>query len=181
MSRFLLGGLFICLHKEQDEVSKITKGGRSGGAAYLLCRRLQAARLANFDLLWSWKLEVLASPSSLRSLSQNFSEAAEAPPRRCPWAKIARYRRSLARATGPFPPTTAPRFWRQFLSQASTCPWAHIGRFKRYSLARGHLLFSPTEPVCFVECKRHMFHVRHNFAQRFNFKYNERHVHCKLE
>ena len=97
-------------------------------------------------MLWSWKLEVLATPSSLRSLSQNFSEAAEAPPRRCPWAKIARYRRSLARATGPFPPTTAPRFWRQFLSQASTCPWAHIGRFKRYSLARGHLLFSPTEP-----------------------------------
>ena len=24
-------------------------------------------------------------------------------------------------------------------------------------------------------------HIRHNFAQRFNFKYNERHVHCKLK
>ena len=87
-SRFLLGSLFICLHIEQDEVSKITKGGRSGGAAYLLCRRLQAARLASLDLLWSWKLEVLATQSSLRSLSQSFSEAAEAPPHRYPWTKI---------------------------------------------------------------------------------------------
>ena len=33
LSRFLLRGLFICLHKEQDEASKITKGGRSGGAS----------------------------------------------------------------------------------------------------------------------------------------------------
>jgi hypothetical protein len=90
LSRFLLGGLFICLHKEQNEVSKITKGGRSEGAAYLICRRLQAARLASLDLLWSWKLEVLATPSSLRSLSQNFSEAAEAPPHRYPWTKITR-------------------------------------------------------------------------------------------
>ena len=61
LSRFLFGGPFICLHKEQNEVSKITKGGRSEGAAYLICRGLQAARLASSDLLWSWKLEVLAT------------------------------------------------------------------------------------------------------------------------
>ena len=78
------------LQREQYDVSKITKGGRSEGAAYLICRRLQAARLASLDLLWSWKLEVLATPSSLRSLSQNFSEAAEAPPHRYPWTKITR-------------------------------------------------------------------------------------------
>ena len=29
--------------------------------------------------------------------------------------------------------------------------------------------------------KRHMAHVRHNFARKFNFKYNERHVHNKLK
>ena len=27
----------------------------------------------------------------------------------------------------------------------------------------------------------YMVHVRHNFAQRFNLKYNECHVHCKLK
>ena len=36
------------------------------------------------------KLEVLAAPTLLRSLSQNCSEAADAPPHRCPWAHIAR-------------------------------------------------------------------------------------------
>ena len=40
----------------------------------LICRGLQAARLSSLDLLWSWKLEVVATPSSLRSLSQNLSK-----------------------------------------------------------------------------------------------------------
>ena len=97
LSRFLIGGIFICLHREHNEVSKITKGGRSGEAAYLRCRWLQVARLAIFDLLKSRKLKVfLASPFLLRSLSKNCSEAAEAPPHRCSWAHIAR-KKVLAR------------------------------------------------------------------------------------
>ena len=44
----------------------------------------------SFDLRWNRKLEVLATPSILRSLSQNCSEASDAPPHRCPWAHIAR-------------------------------------------------------------------------------------------
>ena len=69
---------------------EITKGGRSGGAAYLQCRGLQVARFASFDLLWSRKLEVLATPSLLRRVSQNGSEAAGASLHRGPWAKFSR-------------------------------------------------------------------------------------------
>ena len=48
------------------------------------------SQASNYFSLTARKLEVLATPSLLRSLSQNCSKAAEAPPRRCPWAHIAR-------------------------------------------------------------------------------------------
>ena len=49
--------------------------------------------------LATWKLEVLAAPAFIRSLSQNCSEAADAQPHRCSWAHVNIC--SLARATGP--------------------------------------------------------------------------------
>ena len=59
-------------------------------ASYLQCEGLQVARFASSDLLSSRKQEVFATPPLLRSLSQNCSEDADAPPRRCPWAHITR-------------------------------------------------------------------------------------------
>ena len=55
-----------------------------------MCGRPKVARSASFDLLYSRKSEVLATPALLRSLSQNCSEAADAPPHRCPWAHMSR-------------------------------------------------------------------------------------------
>ena len=54
-------------------------------------RRFGSLEGESFDLRWTRKLEVLATPSLLRSLSQNCSEAADAPPpHRCRWAHISR-------------------------------------------------------------------------------------------
>ena len=64
LSPFHLGGVFICLHKERNEVSKVAKEVRYGGAAYLW---LQVAPLASSVLLWSRKLEVLLGYAILAS------------------------------------------------------------------------------------------------------------------
>ena len=54
-------------------------------------RRLSRLDGESSDLLQSRKLEALATPSLFRSLSKNYSEAADAPPpHRCRWALIAR-------------------------------------------------------------------------------------------
>ena len=56
----------------------------------------------------------------------------------------------------------------------------------RYPLARpdrerSTCIFFLPRGFCFVQANyRQMVHVRLNFSQRFNFKYNECHVHCEL-
>ena len=53
------------------------------------------------------KLEAPATLTLLRSLSQSCSKAADAPPHRFPWARIARVQVLARERTGPFSPTAA--------------------------------------------------------------------------
>ena len=53
-------------------------------------------------ILTTWKLGVLAAPTCLRSLSQNRSEAADAPPHRCPWVHIERVQVPARESHGAF-------------------------------------------------------------------------------
>ena len=104
LSRFLLRGLLICLHKEQSEVSKMTKRERSWGEAYLQCGRLQVARLASADLLKSRSLSWLRHPcfEAYRKIARKLLKRHLIV---VPWLKLHVNRCSLARATGPFSST----------------------------------------------------------------------------
>ena len=74
------------------------------------------------------------------------------------------------------------KIWRQVPSRASTCPWVHIGRLHILAREKAPCIFSHGAPALSEKTvARLMVHVRHNFAHRFNFKYNECHVHCKLK
>ena len=66
LSRFLLGGLFICLHKERNEVSKMTKGGRYGVSLppILEASKSHDSQASNCSSLGSSK-SCLATPSLL--------------------------------------------------------------------------------------------------------------------
>ena len=73
------------------------------------------------------------------------------------------------------------RCWRQVPSQASTCPWAHIGRLQVVARERSTFLFPHGASASSKQTvKRHMVHVRHNFAQKLNFKYRECHAANKI-
>ena len=66
--------------------------------------RQYPSRASTFFSFTTRKPEVLATPTLFRSLSRNYSEAAYAPPLRCPWAHIERVQ-VLARVSQTFPST----------------------------------------------------------------------------
>ena len=74
---------------------------RSSTQPVTFWRHLPSQALTCFSLTIR-KLEVVATPTFLRSLWQCFSEAADAPRHRCPWANISRVQVLARESNGAF-------------------------------------------------------------------------------